>query len=66
MSSFPALKRTIAVSFLLLVALCYPGSAESSEKADLVIVIISEYKIYLIKEGKLFASLPVVFGSNPN
>ena len=65
MSSFPVLKRTIIISFLIFIALCYPGSVQSSEKADLVIVIKSEYKLYLIKEGKLFAAYPVVFGANP-
>ena len=45
--------------------LFYADAALSSEKADLVVVVKSEYKLYLIREGRLFASFPVVFGSNP-
>ena len=59
------MKHIIPFSLLIFLALCGAGTAQSIEKADLVIVVKHEYKLYLIKEGKLFASYPVVFGPNP-
>ena len=65
MSSLIGRKPTLHIFILFIVVLCYPGAAYSNEKAELVIVVKSEYRLYLIREGKLFASFPVVFGSNP-
>jgi len=65
MSSLIDTKSILHVFILFILLLCYPGAAHSNEKAELVIVVKSEYRLYLIREGKLFASFPVVFGSNP-
>jgi murein L,D-transpeptidase YafK len=52
--------KTIALLLLLLVtSACY------AETADRVLVVKSEKKLYLEKNGKVFASFPVVFGSQP-
>ena len=65
MSSFIGRKPALHVCILFFLVLCYPDVAHSNEKAELVIVVKSEYRLYLIREGKLFASFPVVFGPNP-
>ena len=59
------MKNVIHVLLLIFFVLYYTNAAQSNEKADLVVVIKSEYKLYLIREGRLFASFPVVFGPNP-
>ena len=59
------MKYTIQVLLLVFFTLFYADAALSSEKADLVVVVKGEYNLYLIREGRLFASFPVVFGSNP-
>ena len=65
MSKLIDMKFTIHFCSLFVLLLCYPGVVHSNEKADLVIVVKHEYKLYLINEGRFFASYPVVFGSNP-
>ena len=59
------MKNTIQVLLLVFFTLFYADAGLSREKADLVVVVKSEYKLYLIREGRLFASFPVVFGPNP-
>ena len=59
------MKYTIQVLLLVFFTLFYADAALSSEKADFVVVVKGEYKLYLIREGRLFASFPVVFGPNP-
>ena len=41
------------------------GMAYSGQLADFVLVIKSESRLYLIRDGKEFASFKVAFGSNP-
>jgi len=59
------MKSIITVITLVFLVLIHSGAAHSNEKADLVIVVKNEYRLYLIRDEKLFASFPVVFGSNP-
>ena len=59
------MKSIITVITFVFLVLLYSSPAHSNEKADLVIVIKNEYRLYLIRNEKLFASFPVVFGSNP-
>jgi murein L,D-transpeptidase YafK len=54
--------KIIAVVFVLLL---YAGAAHSEQTADMVIVEKSESRLYLMRDGKAFASFHVVFGSNP-
>ena len=54
------MKKTITIFLLLL-----PAIAFGFEKADMVLVIKSEGKLYLKKDGKVFGEYPVVFGANP-
>lgn len=49
-----------AVTFFLCSGLAY-----SEQLADFVLVIKSESRLYLIREGKELASFKVAFGSNP-
>jgi murein L,D-transpeptidase YafK len=53
----------IKIIFALLLS-CFTVVAYA-ETADHVVVVKSEKKLYLEKNGKVFASYPVVFGSNP-
>ena len=59
------MKSTFYVFILFILLLLYSAEAQSNKKADLVVVVKSEYRLYLIRDGKLFESFPVVFGSNP-
>jgi murein L,D-transpeptidase YafK len=52
--------KRIAVIFLLVIS-----SSAFSEIADKIVVSKSSKMLYLEKEGKVFASYPVVFGGNP-
>ena len=56
------LVKIIATGFVFLLTL---GSAHSEEMADMVLVEKSKSRLYLMKEGKAFASFHVAFGSNP-
>ena len=52
----------------MLLALMIPFSAPgiyAAEKADMVRVVKSEKRLYLLKENKVFASYAVKFGANP-
>ena len=59
------MKSTLYVFILFIILLLCSAEAQSNKKADLVVVVKSEYRLYLIRDGKLFESFPVVFGSNP-
>ena len=65
MSSLIDMKSIITVITLVFLLLLHSSAAHSTEKAELVIVIKNEYRLYLIRDEKLFASFPVVFGPNP-
>jgi len=41
------------------------ANGESAQKADTVLVIKSEKRLYLMSKGEKFASLPVTFGARP-
>jgi murein L,D-transpeptidase YafK len=51
----------VSVFVLLLIA----GVAHSGQTADMVIVEKSESRLYLMREGQVFASFHVAFGANP-
>ena len=53
--------KQLFLIFLLLL----PASALGIDKADMVLVIKSESKLYLKKNGKVFEEYHVVFGANP-
>ena len=59
------MKSIITVITLVFLVLVHSGTAHGNEKAELVIVVKNEYRLYLIRDEKLFASFPVVFGPNP-
>lgn len=54
------MKKTILIILLLLPAIAY-----GNEKADMVLVIKSESKLYLKKDGRILEEYHVVFGANP-
>ena len=56
------LTKGLLVVLLLIIQTAY---AESAQKADAVLVIKSEKRLYLMSEGKSFASFPVTFGREP-
>ena len=49
---------------ILLLGFQFAGAADI-QKADEVLVIKSEKRLYLLKDGKRYASFPVVFGGDP-
>jgi len=51
--------------FVLLLSLQAMAIGGSVQKADAVLVIKSEKRLYLISKGERFASLPVTFGARP-
>ena len=53
------------ILLLLLLPLHSLVAAESMQKADAVLVVKSEKRLYLISKGERFASLPVTFGADP-
>lgn len=56
------LAKIIATAFVFLLTL---GSAHSEQMADMVLVEKSKSRLYLMRDGKAFASFRVAFGSNP-
>jgi murein L,D-transpeptidase YafK len=58
---------TASKAGLLLALLCLvaPPQLFAAEKADMVRVVKSEKRLYLLKENEVFASYPVKFGANP-
>ena len=53
------------ITLLLILFLCSSTSVYSEQKADSVLVIKSEAKLYLINNGLTFTEFHVAFGSNP-
>ncbi len=54
------MKKTLLILFLLIPTLLF-----GMEKADFVLVVKSESKLYLIKNSKVLKQYHVVFGANP-
>ncbi len=50
---------------IVIIILLIPSYVLSLEKADLVVVLKSESKLYLEKDGKTFKEFKVAFGANP-
>ncbi len=51
--------------FILIILLLIPGIAFGIEKADMVLVIKSESKLFLKKRGKIIRAYSVAFGAKP-
>ncbi len=51
--------------FIALLTIVQAVSADNVQKADAVLVIKSEKRLYLMNNGERFASLPVTFGGEP-
>jgi murein L,D-transpeptidase YafK len=54
--------KIVATTIIILLSL---GTAHSEQIADLVLVEKSKSRLYLMREGEVFASFNVAFGSNP-
>lgn len=52
-------------TFILTALLLFSPLLQAIEKADFVLVVKSERKLYLVRDERLYASFPVTFGSNP-
>ena len=69
MQVIPAVRRTArwATGFgsLVLALVLAVGPALAGPKADYVLVIKSEKRLYLLQDGDVFASFRVAFGRNP-
>ena len=66
--SFPILFARAAWNAGVLLAFMCMATAptlQAAEKADMVRVVKSEKKLYLLKDDEVFASYPVKFGANP-
>ena len=50
---------------IVLLLILQTANGESAQKADNVLVIKSEKRLYLMNKGKQFASFPVTFGAEP-
>ena len=59
------MKTTYRIIIMGVALLLCSGMAQSEQTADFVLVIKSESRLYLIHEGREFASFKVAFGSNP-
>ena len=57
-----SLNRGLFIALLLILS---PANAMSAQKADAVLVIKSESRLYLMKNEKSFASFRVTFGADP-
>lgn len=51
--------------FLIVALLLTPMTVSAVQKADLVLVVKSKEKLFLIKEEKIIKAYKVVFGANP-
>lgn len=60
-----SMKVPLKIILTTLVFLLYSGVIYSAEKADFVLVIKSESRLYLIQKDRKFASFRVAFGDNP-
>lgn len=54
-----------AVAFAALAAAAQPLAVQALGKADRVVVIKSEHRLYLIREGAVIAAYRAAFGPNP-
>ena len=59
------MKATSKIIITAIAFLLCSGMAYSEQTADFVLVVKSESRLYLIREGEEFAAFRVVFGSNP-
>ena len=50
---------------IILLLILQTSNGESAQKADSVLVIKSEKRLYLMDKGERFASFPVTFGAEP-
>ena len=50
---------------IVLLLILQTANGESAQKADSVLVIKSEKRLYLMDKGERFASFPVTFGAEP-
>jgi len=50
---------------IVLLLILQTANGESAQKADAVLVIKSEKRLYLMDKGERFASFPVTFGAEP-
>ena len=60
-----AMKLILKIIVTALALLLSSASAYSEKTADYVLVVKSESRLYLMREGKELASFKVVFGANP-
>jgi len=51
--------------FIVLLLIFHTAHGESTQKADTVLVVKSEKRLYLMCKGEQFSSLPVTFGTEP-
>ena len=59
------MKATSKIIITAIAFLLCSGMAYSEQTADLVLVVKSESRLYLIRKGEKFATFRVAFGSNP-
>ena len=59
------MRLSLLIVFLFIVFLFIPTHANCLEKADFVLIVKSESKLYLKKKGKTLKEFHVVFGKNP-
>ncbi len=59
------MKATSKIIITAIAFLLCSGMAYSEQTADFVLVVKSESRLYLIREGEEFAAFRVAFGSNP-
>ena len=60
-----AMKFNLQIIVTAFVLLLFAGAVHSEQTADLVLVVKSESRLYLMRDGKAFASFHVAFCSNP-
>jgi murein L,D-transpeptidase YafK len=68
-ASLPGRRRALLAACLLLTALLPAGVAAMGEElraADAVLVVKSEHRLYLLRDGQPFRSYRVALGLNPN
>ena len=63
--SLPPLGRNLWVALLVLPLIHTATGASEVQKADAVLIVKSEKRLYLLDEGDAFASFHVTFGGNP-
>ena len=63
--SLPLSSALYAMKTIAAIILLFLSASAFAEIADKILVSKSSKMLYLQKEGKVFASYPVVFGGNP-